>query len=160
MSQTIALKLEGPSAVIPQSSDGSKIAVRIMGHLNPHLCERGYLINPNGKRFRLGQDTYEIRMTEGVVGFPERMALMATATKVGDNLMRTIECEVIINGNKHLVPVGSLTYEEIVRLSGVEGDSLRVAFASQHDDNTVKPGEFLFVYPSCDLCIRVEKRRR
>ncbi len=62
--------------------DNNKIAVRIMGHLNPSLCDNGFLLPLNGRRFRLGDDLYEIRITEDVVGYPKRMAQMATAIKV------------------------------------------------------------------------------
>ena len=79
MNEEFQLILQGPDALIPVSKD--KVAVRIMGHLNPSLCDNGSLLPLIGRRFRLGQDLYEIRMTEGVVGFPERMAIMATAIR-------------------------------------------------------------------------------
>ena len=83
MEEVIELFFDGPHAMIEQSKDGSKLAIRIMAHLNPHLCDPPYwLVNPNGKHFLMGDDLYQIRVTEGIVGYPERMGIMATAIKV------------------------------------------------------------------------------
>ncbi len=65
--------------------DENTISVRILGHLNPCLCNKGYLLPLVGKRFNLGSDIYEITMTEGVVGYPIRMAQMVTAVRVKDD---------------------------------------------------------------------------
>ena len=84
--EIVHLIIDDPqTAVIDLSPD--KLMIRVMGHLNPHLCDgtRGDLMPLNGIRFYIGQDVYEARMTEGVVGYPERVAQMITAVKVIDS---------------------------------------------------------------------------
>ena len=81
--EPVSINIDDPRTVIIEPSSG-RAMVRIMGHLNPHLCDgsRGDLMPLNGRRFYLGSDVYEIRMTEDVVGYPERVAQMVTAVKV------------------------------------------------------------------------------
>ena len=85
--ETFNLILQGNQNIIPLEKDDhrfgciyTKIAILILGHLNPSICdEKGNLTNLVGKAFYSGGDLYEIISTEGVVGYPERMAQMATA---------------------------------------------------------------------------------
>ena len=74
------LILDSSQALIPL--DKELIAIRIMRHLNPSISDKGHLLPLVGRTFCLGGDRYKIVMTEGVVGYPERMAQMATAKLV------------------------------------------------------------------------------
>ena len=88
------LIVQGQSAINVIDRDdnlgiASKIAVLILAHLNrdePRICQKTssgfWLNNLNGVKLLFGDDIYEIRMTEGVVGYPERMAQMCTAVLI------------------------------------------------------------------------------
>jgi hypothetical protein len=79
--ETIMFDESCPNNVIFEKNK-KEVGFRVLAHINPHLCERGWLLPVNGRIFQIGDKRYEVRTTEGLVGYPERIGIWATAIEI------------------------------------------------------------------------------